>query len=81
MGGNLRVRPLTIALLGVSTVLAAVGIIYLMVNAGDLPTWFPAYRAGAEHVHPKHGFAMLAGAALGLAAAFFSTLPDQPDGP
>jgi hypothetical protein len=38
-------------------ILAVVAVVYLVVPAGSLPTFFPGYEAGSSAIHVKHGIA------------------------
>ena len=55
--------------------LIVVAVIYLMVPAESLPSFFPGHSAGSTHHHVKHGIAaFVVGLAL-LAFAWFQTGP------
>lgn len=38
-------------------ILIALGVVYLMIPADQLPTWLPGYEAGRAVVRAKHGYA------------------------
>jgi len=57
----------------VGIILIIIGGVYLMKTAGNLPSFFPGYMAGATNIHIKHGIAsILLGLALFVYAWFAS---------
>jgi hypothetical protein len=50
-------KPIAIIL---GLIFVAVAIVYFVVPAGSLPSFFPGFEAGSTHVHMKHGLASLA---------------------
>jgi len=38
-------------------VFAIIAVVYWVVPAGSLPTFFPGFEAGSSHIHLKHGIA------------------------
>ena len=67
--------PLLAGLLGI--VFLALAAAYWLIPAGRLPTFFPGFEAGSDHVHFKHGLASLI-LALGLFAfAWFRSAPER----
>jgi hypothetical protein len=52
-------------------VFAAIAIVYFVMPAGSLPTFFPGFEAGSARIHVKHGVASLAVAAVLFCVAWF----------
>ena len=62
-------------LLGI--ILIAVAVVYFVMPADSLPSFFPGHEAGSGHHHVKHGIAaFLVGVAL-LVYAWFQTGPQR----
>ena len=36
-------------------VFIAIAVVYFVVPAGSLPSFFPGFEAGSAHIHVKHG--------------------------
>jgi hypothetical protein len=51
---------------------AAVAIVYWVMPAGSLPSFFPGFETGSTHVHMKHGIAAAAAAVLFLALGWYA---------
>jgi hypothetical protein len=63
-------RPeLVLPAIALGAVLLVVAGIYLIDDAGSLPSFFPGHEAGSTHVHFKHG---LAAAIVGLGCFVFA---------
>ena len=74
---NFRIRPLTVALVLLATVLVVCGVVYFTTTAHDLPAFFPGHDAHSTTHHIKHGIAMIMLALLALGGAWFTTAPDR----
>jgi len=51
--------------------LAVLAVVYFVVPAGSLPSFFPGFEPGSARVHVKHGVAALAAAIVLLGIAWF----------
>ncbi len=69
------VRPLTVGLLVVAVVCVAVGVVYLVTPAGQLPSVVPGYIKGSSHHHTTHALLMFILAGLAVVGAWFTTNP------
>ena len=58
-------------------VLIVIAIIYWANTAGDLPSFFPGYKAGSSTTHVKHGIAAFL---LGVACLVFAWFQTGPSG-
>jgi hypothetical protein len=65
----IRPLPLIAGSLGVVFFFAAV--MYSLVPAGDLPSFFPGFEAGGAHIHVKHAIGSLVIALVLFAFAWF----------
>jgi hypothetical protein len=74
---NVRIRPWTVVLLVLAVAFLALGVMYFVTAARDLPSFVPGHQAGATTHHVKHGLAMLGLAVLALIGAWFTTSPDR----
>ncbi len=63
----------TIGLIVLGLLFAAIGVVYLVKTAGQLPAFFPGHQAGSAHHHTKHAIAMFALAAVSWVGAWFSS--------
>jgi len=43
-----------------AVIFAAIAVVYFVVPAGSLPSFFPGFEPGSARVHVKHGIASLA---------------------
>jgi hypothetical protein len=81
-GSNLRIRPITVALVVVGVVCVVLAIVYFVTSAAKLPSFFPGHQAGVSRHHVKHGLALIGVAVVVWIAAWFTTAPGKPaDGP
>lgn len=55
--------------LGLACVIVA--IVYFVMPAGSLPSFFPGFEAGSPRIHMKHGFVAAAAAVVLFAGAWF----------
>ena len=55
----------------IGLIFAVIALVYWMVPAGSLPTFFPGYEAGGARVHFKHGIASAVVALLLFAYAWY----------
>ena len=51
---------------------AVVAILYWVMPAGSLPSFFPGFEAGSTIIHVKHGIAAAAAAVLFLALGWYA---------
>jgi hypothetical protein len=51
---------------------AVIAVVYFLVPAGSLPTFFPGFEPGSARVHVKHGLAALAFAIVLFAVGWFA---------
>ena len=51
--------------------LAVLAVVYFVVPAGSLPSFFPGFEPGSARVHVKHGVAALAAAIVLFGIAWF----------
>ena len=51
--------------------LIVVAVMYFLMPAGSLPSFFPGYQAGAANIHTKHGIAAAAAGVVLLAVGWF----------
>jgi amino acid permease len=56
-----------------------IGVIYLKDPAGSLPTYFPGFEAGSDHVHLKHGIASILLALGSFVLAWFKSGENRAD--
>jgi hypothetical protein len=63
----------TVGLIILGVIFAAVGAVYLARTAAQLPSFFPGHQAGYAHHHVKHALAAFALALVSWAGAWFST--------
>ena len=63
----------TVGLILLGLVFAAVGVVYLAKTAAQLPSFFPGHQAGSAHHHTKHALVAFALAIVSWAGAWFST--------
>jgi hypothetical protein len=63
--------PIVAALLG--TLFVAVAAFYWLTPAGSLPTFFPGFKAGSDHVHARHALGSLVLAHGLFALAWFES--------
>jgi hypothetical protein len=63
----------TVGLILLGLVFAAVGVVYLAKTAAQLPSFFPGHQAGYAHHHTKHALAAFALAIVSWAGAWFSS--------
>ena len=63
----------TAALIVLGVLFAAVGVVYLVKTAAQLPSFFPGHQAGSAHHHAKHALVAFALALVSWAGAWFST--------
>jgi hypothetical protein len=75
---DIKVRPLTIALLVLGVLFVIVAIVYFTKTADGLPSFLPGHQAGLTKHHTKHGIAMLGLAVLSWVGAWFSTASPSP---
>ena len=75
---NIRIRPLTIALIAVGVVCVILAIVYFVTSAANLPSFFPGHQAGLTRHHTKHGLALIGVAVVLWIAAWFTTAPAKP---
>jgi protein-S-isoprenylcysteine O-methyltransferase Ste14 len=68
-------RELILPAVVVGVLLLALGIVYVLVPAGSLPSFVPGHEAGSAHHHIKHGIAALLLAAAAFVYAWFQTGP------
>ena len=66
-------RIITVLLAVVGLALVAVAVVYWVVPAGSLPSFFPGHAAGSTAIHIKHGVAAFIAAILVLLGAWFSS--------
>ena len=52
-------------------VFAAVAVVYFVLPAGSLPSFFPGFEPGSARIHVKHGVAALAVAIVLFGIAWF----------
>jgi hypothetical protein len=78
---NVRIRPLTIALLIIAAVLVLIAVVYFTRTAADLPSLFPGHTAHSSKHHVKHGIAALGLAVVAVIAAWFTTAPKRETSP
>jgi len=52
-------------------VFAVIAVVYFVLPAGSLPSFFPGFEAGSARIHVKHGIAALAVAAVLFGASCF----------
>lgn len=52
-------------------VFAAVAVVYFVLPAGSLPSFFPGFEPGSPRIHVKHGVAALAVAIVLFGIAWF----------
>lgn len=64
---------LTVALIALGVIFAALGVLYLARTAGQLPAFLPGHQAGSGHHHTKHALAAFALAILSWVGAWFTT--------
>jgi hypothetical protein len=69
-------RPPAIALLVAGIVLLAIGVVYFVTPAHQLPSLLPGHDASNRH-HIKHGLAMLTLAAGSWVGAWFLSAPNR----
>ncbi|MFL5031878.1 MAG: hypothetical protein ACJ8E1_18570 [Xanthobacteraceae bacterium] len=53
-------------------VFAIIAVVYWVLPAGSLPTFFPGFEAGSSHIHLKHGIAAAVVAIILFALAWFA---------
>jgi len=56
----------------VALAFAAVAVVYWVMPAGSLPSFFPGFEAGSTQIHLKHGIAAAAAAVLFLALGWYA---------
>jgi hypothetical protein len=59
------------SLIVLALVFAVVAVVYFVLPAGSLPSFFPGYEPGSARVHVKHGSAALAVAIVLFGVAWF----------
>jgi hypothetical protein len=64
---------LTVALIALGVIFAALGVLYLAKTAGQLPAFLPGHQAGSGHHHTRHALAAFALAILSWIGAWFTT--------
>lgn len=52
-------------------VFAVIAVVYFVLPAGSLPSFFPGFEAGSARIHVKHAIAALAVAAVLFGASCF----------
>jgi hypothetical protein len=52
-------------------VFVVIAVVYFVLPAGSLPSFFPGFEAGSARVHVKHGIAALAVAVVLFAIGWF----------
>jgi hypothetical protein len=77
-GSNIRIRPLTVVLIGLGVACVIAAIVYFTTSAANLPSFFPGHQARVTRHHTKHGLALLGVAVVLWIAAWFTTSPGQP---
>jgi hypothetical protein len=60
------------ALIVLALLLLVVAVVYFVVPAGSLPTFFPGFEAGSPRVHIKHGIVAVVVAIILLGAGWFA---------
>ncbi|MBV9287889.1 MAG: hypothetical protein JO288_08705 [Hyphomicrobiales bacterium] len=70
-----RPLPLIAGLLGVVFLVAAA--MYWFVPAGSLPSFFPGFEAGSDHIHHRHGIVSLVIALVLFAFAWLQTRQER----
>jgi hypothetical protein len=60
------------ALIVLALLLLVVAVVYFVVPAGSLPTFFPGFEAGSPRVHIKHGIVAVVVALILLGAGWFA---------
>lgn len=68
-------RDLILPAVVVGLLLLVLGVVYVLVPAGSLPSVLPGHEAGSAHHHIKHGIAALLLAAAAFVYAWFQTGP------
>jgi uncharacterized membrane-anchored protein len=68
-------RKLILPAVVLGVVLLAVGVVYLIDDAGSLPSFFPGHQAGSTHHHAKHAIAAFVVGVLCFVLAWFQTGP------
>jgi hypothetical protein len=63
----------TAGLIALGLIFAALGALYLVKTAGQLPAFLPGHQTGSGHHHTKHALAAFALAAVSWAGAWFTT--------
>jgi hypothetical protein len=64
----------TIAIV-LGVLLAVIAIVYWVVPAGSLPSFFPGFEAGGTRIHAKHGIAAAVLAVILFAIAWYVGRP------
>jgi hypothetical protein len=60
------------ALIVLALLLLVVAVVYFVVPAGSLPTFFPGFEPGSPRVHIKHGIVAVVVAIILLGAGWFA---------
>ncbi len=71
-----RPLPLIAGLLGV--VFLALAVLYWLTPAGELPSFLPGFKVGAESVHVRHALGSLVIAIVLIAFAWFQGASKRP---
>jgi hypothetical protein len=53
-------------------VFAVIAVVYFILPAGSLPSFFPGFEAGSPRIHVKHGIAALAVAVVLFGVGWFA---------
>ncbi len=73
--GSTRNAPVwvTVGLVVVAVIVAAVAVVYFTTSAADLPSFFPGHAAGVTKHHTKHGIAAVLVAVVALGGAWLTS--------
>ena len=63
----------TVVLIALGLIFAALGVLYLAKTAGQLPAFLPGHQTGSGHHHTKHALAAFALAVIFLGGGWFTT--------
>ncbi|GAC1319466.1 MAG: hypothetical protein NVSMB16_15260 [Acidimicrobiales bacterium] len=71
------IKPVTVLLIILGLLLVAVGIVYFVTPARDLPSVFPGRDPALTRHHVTHGLAAVVVALVVWAGAWFTTSPNR----